>query len=193
MEADYYARVNFAGLKKIVDALDGVDVNSDYEFTTVGMEVPNENGDGVHMAGYTFTKGINHLNGEQALCFARERHAFDDGDNQRGKNQMAVIQAIISKASSPAVLKNYQTLLSSLSDAFITSLSYDDIASLVQMQLQDMSGWHVTSYAVSGSGDTSYCYALGDAAWVMRPNMDTVNTAKELIRQVMSGETPQLP
>ena len=91
------------------------------------------------------------------------------------------------------MLKNYQTLLSSLSDAFLTSLSYDDIAALVQMQLKDMSGWHVTSYAVSGSGDTSYCYALGDAAWVMRPNMDTVNTAKELIRQVMSGETPQLP
>lgn len=71
VKADYYARVNFAGLKKIVDALGGVDVNSEHEFTTVGMEVPNENGDGIHMAGYTFTKGINHLNGEQALCFAR--------------------------------------------------------------------------------------------------------------------------
>lgn len=174
----FYMRVNFAGLTKIVDALGGVDVYSTKTFS---------------MGGYDFTEGVNHLNGEAALCFSRERYVFADGDNQRGKNQMAVIQAIISKASSPAVLKNYQTLLSSLSDAFITSLSYDDIASLVQMQLQDMSGWHVTSYAVSGSGDTSYCYALGDAAWVMRPNMDTVNTAKELIRQVMSGETPQLP
>lgn len=174
----FYMRVNFAGLTKIVDALGGVDVYSTKTFS---------------MGGYDFTEGVNHLNGEAALCFSRERYAFSDGDNQRGKNQMAVIQAIISKASSPAVLKNYQTLLSSLSDAFITSLSYDDIASLVQMQLQDMSGWHVTSCAVSGSGDTSYCYALGDAAWVMRPNMDTVNTAKELIRQVMSGETPQLP
>lgn len=174
----FYMRVNFAGLTKIVDALGGVDVYSTKTFS---------------MGGYNFTEGVNHLNGEAALCFSRERYAFADGDNQRGQNQMAVIQAIISKASSPAVLKNYQTLLSSLSDAFITSLSYDDIASLVQMQLQDMSGWHVTSYAVSGSGDTSYCYALGDAAWVMRPNMDTVNTAKELIRQVMSGETPQLP
>lgn len=174
----FYMRVNFAGLTKIVDALGGVDVYSTKTFS---------------MGGYNFTEGVNHLNGEAALCFSRERYAFADGDNQRGKNQMAVIQAIISKASSPAVLKNYQTLLSSLSDAFITSLSYDDIASLVQMQLQDMSGWHVTSYAVSGSGDTSYCYALGDAAWVMRPNMDTVNTAKELIRQVMSGETPQIP
>lgn len=174
----FYMRVNFAGLTKIVDALGGVDVYSTKTFS---------------MGGYDFTEGVNHLNGEAALCFSRERYAFADGDNQRGKNQMAVIQAIISKASSPAVLKNYQTLLSSLSDAFLTSLSYDDIASLVKMQLQDMSGWHVTSYAVSGSGDTSYCYALGDAAWVMRPNMDTVNTAKELIRQVMSGETPQLP
>lgn len=174
----FYMRVNFAGLTNIVDALGGVDVYSTKTFS---------------MGGYDFTEGVNHLNGEAALCFSRERYAFADGDNQRGKNQMAVIQAIISKASSPAVLKNYQTLLSSLSDAFITSLSYDDIASLVQMQVQDMSGWHVTSYAVSGSGDTSYCYALGDAAWVMRPNMDTVNTAKELIRQVMDGEMPQVP
>ena len=174
----FYMRVNFAGLTRIVDALGGVDVYSTKAFS---------------MGGYDFTEGVNHLNGEAALCFSRERYAFADGDNQRGKNQMAVIQAIISKASSPAVLKNYQTLLSSLSDAFLTSLSYDDIAALVQMQPKDMSGWHVTSYAVSGSGDTSYCYALGDAAWVMRPNMDTVNTAKELIRQVMSGETPQLP
>ena len=174
----FYMRVNFAGLTRIVDALGGVDVYSTKAFS---------------MGGYDFTEGVNHLNGEAALCFSRERYAFADGDNQRGKNQMAVIQAIISKASSPAVLKNYQTLLSSLSDAFLTSLSYDDIAALVQMQLKDMSGWHVTSYAVSGSGDTSYCYALGDAAWVMRPNMDTVNTAKELIRQVMSGETPQIP
>lgn len=174
----FYMRVNFAGLTKIVDALGGVDVYSTKTFSR---------------GSYSFTEGVNHLNGEAALCFSRERYAFADGDNQRGKNQMAVIQAIISKASSPAVLKNYQTLLSSLSDAFITSLSYDDIAALVQMQLKDMSGWHVTSCAVSGSGDTSYCYALGDAAWVMRPNMDTVNTAKELIRQVMDGETPQVP
>lgn len=86
----FYMRVNFAGLTKIVDALGGVDVYSTKTFS---------------MGGYNFTEGVNHLNGEAALCFSRERYAFADGDNQRGKNQMAVIQAIISKASSPAVLK----------------------------------------------------------------------------------------
>ena len=112
---------------------------------------------------------------------------------QRGRNQMLVIQGIANKAASPAILKSYQDVLAAASDSIATNMPKEDIISLVKMQLQDMSGWHVTSYAVSGSGDTSYCYALGDAAWVMRPNMDTVNTAKELIRQVMSGETPQLP
>ena len=194
VKADYYARVNFAGLKKIVDALGGVDVNSDYEFTTVGMEVPNENGDGIHMAGYTFTKGINHLNGEQALCFARERHAFDDGDNQRGKNQMAVIRAIVDKASSPAILKGYQKVLDAVSTSFITSLTYEDISSLVQMQLRDNVHWNITSYSVSGEGGMEPCYSAGgEELWVMWPDATQINTAKGLIQQVLNGETPTLP
>lgn len=177
-ETAYYMRVNFAGLTKIVDALGGVDVYSTKTF---------------RMGSYSFTEGVNHLDGAAALAFSRERYAFADGDNQRGKNQMAVIQAIVAKASSPAVLKNYQTLLSSLSDAFITNMSYDDITDLVQMQLKDMSGWNVTTYAVSGFGDTNYCYSLGCNAWVMQPNMETVATAKQLIAQVMDGQVPQLP
>ena len=194
VKADYYARVNFAGLKKIVDALDGVDVNSEHEFTTVGMEVPDENGDGVHMAGYTFTQGINHLNGEQALCFARERHAFGDGDNQRGRNQMAVIRAIVDKASSPAILKGYQKVLDAVSSSFITSLTYEDISSLVQMQLRDNVHWNITSYSVSGEGGMEPCYSAGnETLWVMWPNATQINTAKSLIQQVLNGETPALP
>ena len=194
VKADYYARVNFAGLKKIVDALDGVDVNSEHEFTTVGMEVPDENGDGVHMAGYTFTQGINHLNGEQALCFARERHAFGDGDNQRGRNQMAVIRAIVDKASSPAILKGYQKVLDAVSSSFITSLTYEDISSLVQMQLRDNVHWNITSYSVSGEGGMEPCYSAGnETLWVMWPNATQINTAKSLIQQVLNGETPTLP
>ena len=178
----------------LLDALGGVDVNSDYEFTTVGMEVPNENGDGIHMAGYTFTKGINHLNGEQALCFARERHAFDDGDNQRGKNQMAVIRAIVDKASSPAILKGYQKVLDAVSTSFITSLTYEDISSLVQMQLRDNVHLTITSYSVSGEGGMEPCYSAGgEELWVMWPDATQINTAKGLIQQVLNGETPTLP
>ena len=67
IDISYYARVNFSSLVKIVDTLGGVDVDSDFEFDAQG---------------YHFQKGMNHLDGDQALAFSRERYSFEDGDNQ---------------------------------------------------------------------------------------------------------------
>ena len=189
VQADYYVRVNFAGLVKIVDALGGVDIESDANFSCVPMETPDGNGDYTYQK-YSFTKGINHVNGSQALAFARERKAFADGDNRRGQHQMTVIKAIVNKACSSAVLTKYQELLKAASDAFITNMPYADISSLVQMQLGDMADWNITTYAVSGDGSTEYCYALGDKAWVMIKDSSKVNTAKNMIQQVINGEVP---
>ena len=189
VQADYYVRVNFAGLVKIVDALGGVDIESDANFSCVPMETPDGNGDYTYQK-YSFTKGINHVNGSQALAFARERKAFADGDNRRGQHQMTVIKAIVNKACSSAVLTKYQELLKAASDAFITNMPYADISSLVQMQLGDMADWNITTYAVSGKGSTEYCYALGDKAWVMIKDSSKVNTAKNMIQQVINGEVP---
>lgn len=189
VQADYYVRVNFAGLVKIVDALGGVDIESDANFSCVPMETPDGNGDYTYQK-YSFTKGINHVNGLQALAFARERKAFADGDNRRGQHQMTVIKAIVNKACSSAVLTKYQELLKAASDAFITNMPYADISSLVQMQLGDMADWNITTYAVSGEGSTEYCYALGDKAWVMIKDSSKVNTAKNMIQQVINGEVP---
>lgn len=189
VQADYYVRVNFAGLVKIVDALGGVDIESDANFTCVPMETPDGNVDYTYQK-YSFTKGINHVNGSQALAFARERKAFADGDNRRGQHQMTVIKAIVNKACSSAVLTKYQELLKAASDAFITNMPYADISSLVQMQLGDMADWNITTYAVSGEGSTEYCYALGDKAWVMIKDSSKVNTAKNMIQQVINGEVP---
>lgn len=189
VQADYYVRVNFAGLVKIVDALGGVDIESDANFSCVPMETPDGNGDYTYQK-YSFTKGINHVNGSQALAFARERKAFADGDNRRVQHQMTVIKAILNKACSSAVLTKYQELLKAASDAFITNMPYADISSLVQMQLGDMADWNITTYAVSGEGSTEYCYALGDKAWVMIKDSSKVNTAKNMIQQVINGEVP---
>ena len=51
---------------------------------------------------------------EQALIFARERYAFQEGDRQRGKNQMEVIRGVVKKALSPEILTSYSSILSSL-------------------------------------------------------------------------------
>ena len=192
IDVNHYIRVNFNGLVDIVDALGGVDVNSEYEFTTRSMVVPNENGDGFYYDSFYFTEGMNHLNGRQALGFSRERYSFAAGDIQRGKNQMAVIKAIVDKATSASVLANYQNLLSAVSDAFITNFTYNDIAALVKMQQKNMTGWNITSYTVYGSGGTDYTYSGGNA-YVMYPDYELVGNAQTMIQAVLNGEVPQLP
>ena len=194
VETQYYARVNFYGLTKIVDALGGVDVYSEQTFTTKVMQIPDKNGN-LYDDYFSFTEGMNYnVDGQAALAFCRERYSFSDGDNQRGRNQMAMIKAIFNKATSPAILSTYGEVLDAVADTMITNMPYEDITSLVKMQLSDMSGWNITSYSVTGYGGTEECYSMpGQALWVMWPDYGTVNVAKDLIAQVMAGQTPVIP
>lgn len=187
IDISYYVRVNFTGLVNIVDALGGVDVYSDYEFTTNTMEIPDETGEDFYMDSYYFSEGTNHLDGRAALAYSRERYSFADGDVQRGRNQMAVIKAIIDKATSPTVLSNYRQFLDAVSDAFITNLTYDDIAALVKMQQDNMQNWNISSFSVTGEGGTEYTYS-GDYAFVMYPDTDLVNEAKDMISKIIYHE-----
>ena len=189
VEASYYARVNFRGLVDIVDALGGVEVESEYTFTTVPLSVNDKN-----EKRYTFQKGINQVDGNAALAFCRERKNLPGGDNQRGKNQMALIKAIVSKATSPQILSSYDELLLAVEGCFLTNMPYEDMSALVKMQLKDMSSWNITTYAVSGSGDMQVCATMpGMNLWVMQPNQSQVDTAKALVQQVLNGEVPTLP
>ena len=174
IDIDYYFRVNFSGFEKIVDALGGITVNSDYSFTTGG--------------GYSFQKGENHLNGDYALAFARERKSFGDGDRQRGRNQMAVIKAVINKVMSPAILSNYAALMESVSGSFETSMPYDVIADLVRDMLDKGGSWNVVSCSVNGTGASRRPYSMSTNAYVMIPDQSTVDAAIEKIQQVVNGE-----
>lgn len=183
VQVDYYMKVDFTGFVDIVNALGGIDVVSDEAFTTVGSP------------GYydptTFVEGVNHMDGAAALAFARERHHVTGGDLGRGKNQMKVIQAILEKAKSPAILTGYSALMRSVSDSFLTNLSQDQIGALVKMQLKDGADWDIQSYSVSGSNSKStQCYsAKGSNLYVMEPDTETVSTAKAMLQQVLSGGT----
>lgn len=182
IEVDYYVRINFAGFMSIVDALGGVDVYSDYTFTSVGSPGYYDPTD--------FVEGWNHMDGQAALAFARERHAFASGDVQRGINQMKVIQAMLDKIKSPSLLLSYSRLMAALSDCFVTNLSSEQISALVRMQLGDGAQWEVESFSVTGSSSTSTkCYsAKGQKLYVMLPDEDSVGQAQALIEAVQSGE-----
>ena len=190
-ETSYYGRINFWGLIDIVDALGGIDVYSDYAFDAAAGDV-----EGYGYRNFSFNEGWNHLDGQEALMFSRERYSFSDGDNQRGKNQMKVIQAIIEKAASPSVLANYQDLLKAVSDNFITNMTYDEISSLVKMMQKDGFSWNIqTMSAKQGSGSSlQTCYSMpSQKLYVMPPDYNYINTIRQVITQVMNGEEISIP
>lgn len=176
---DYYFRVNFNGFVDIIDALGGIDVYSDHTF------------DSGNVSGYHFNEGWNSVNGEEALAFCRERYAFASGDRQRGKNQMAVIQGVLNKATSPAILSNYTSVLDSAAGCMETNVPYDTIAEIVRDQLAGGGSWNVVSYSVDGTGDSQVPYSMSSSVYVMIPDTSTVDQAKSLLAQVAAGETLQ--
>ena len=177
IDIDYYAKVNFTTLRDMVNALGGVDLDSRYEFTTISGEY--------------FVEGMNYgVDGSSALAFARERYNLPNGDNDRVINQQIVLKAIINKCMSPAILTGYMGIMDSLSDSFETSLSQQQISSLVRMQLDQGSGWEILSSRVVGTGDENTCYSSGDnLLYVMIPDYTSVETVAGFINRMKNGET----
>ena len=176
IDINYYFRINFGGFVKVIDALGGITVNSDYDF------------DSKNILGYHFNKGENYVNGEQALIFARERYAFQEGDRLRGKNQMEVIRGVVKKALSPEILTSYSSILSSLDGCFGTNITYEEIAQILQQQLTNGGDWTIVSYSVNGTGATEKPYSMSQKAYVMVPDYNTVDKAKSLMEKVRNGE-----
>ena len=176
--ANYYVKVNFSTVEKFIDAVGGVDVYSEYEFTPVKMK------------DWTVQEGMNHMNGAQALAFARERKAFDDGDNQRIKNQQAVFEALFKKAtSSKTMLLNYNNVLSELKDYFEMSFSSREIRSLVKRQIAKNIKWSIYKNTLTGGDDLQPLYGTNmEYAYVMTQDEASIGHAKELIQAVLAGE-----
>lgn len=171
-DINYYVRVNFTTVIKLVDKLGGIDVYSDYNFSR---------------GGYNFKKGYNHINGDAALVFSRERYSFASGDNQRVKNQQHVIEAIMKKVlNSTTLLTKYTDILDSLKGSFQTNIAQDDISSLVKDQINNMSSWTIKSNSLTGTGASSSTYSMGSTKlYVMVPNSTSVTSAKEKIDEVL--------
>ena len=175
IDINYYLRVNFTTLEDVVDVIGGIDVESEYSFKSSASK-------------YSYVKGINHMSGEAALYFARERYAFASGDNQRVRNQQLVIQGIINKImSDKSLLIKYPQLLGAVRDQMRTNMTDDDISSLVKMQLDDMTGWEIETCAITGTGTMAATYSGGSQNLsVIIPSDTSVSYAAGKIRDMMN-------
>ena len=182
IEINYTFKVGFDTVTELVDALGGVDVT-----VAPGYAVNNFNA----LSGFSVHEGINHLNGEQALAFARERYAYSEGDRQRTKNQQLVLMGIVDKVTSPAIVTNYSSIMDAMANTFSTTMSNDEISDLIKYQINNNPKWKMEQYMVNGTGDTLMCAELGDAASVMVPDQSTVKTAKYKINAVLAGKSSE--
>lgn len=174
-DINYYVKINFSTIEGIVNAIGGVDVYSDFDFYEKAF------------GKYHFTVGYNHLNGNQALAFARERKSFATGDVQRVKNQQKIVEAIINKVtSSTALISSYDRILDTISENLDTNMPSKDISRLVKMQLNDMRGWTIESQNAVGTGQMGPTYTFPTLnLYTMLPDEASVNSLKAKINEYL--------
>lgn len=176
IDIHYYLRVNFNTLIQVVDVIGGIDIYSDSSFTCWTNRK-------VHVE-----KGWNHFNGEQALAYARERHAYLTGDHHRGANQQQVITAIIDKVTKSSVLiSKYSSILNALDGSFQTDVPIETITSFIKYQIDKIPTWTVESIAVTGYNSMNYTYSMGTRyqLYVMEPDYDSIENVKKRMNEVL--------
>lgn len=180
VDINYYVRVNFSSLTNIVDAIGGVDVtvgkglavDQFYTDDTIGGVV----------------EGENHLDGQKALAYARERYAYEDGDLQRVKNQQQVLKAIIKKVKSPSMLLKYASLIDAIGSAIETNMPSSSITNFVKFQLASNSSWKFESYPMVGDTGMEFSPSLGDTVSVTYQDRGSIETAHDKIEAILNGE-----
>lgn len=177
IDINYYARVNFTSLIKMVDALGGITINNDVAFTGYN--------------GTYFAKGNISIDGDEALEYSRERHAFGAGDNERVFHQQIVIMGMLNKMMSPAVITNYSSVLNAIEGCFETNMTSREITSLIQMQINDMASWNMVQKQFSGHGvmQTGGAYMPSRKLYYMIPDDESVSENVAAIKSVLNGET----
>lgn len=132
---DYYLKINMEGFKDIVDAVGGVTVNNDLDFTSNGKH---------------FKKGTINLNGDKALAFSRMRYEDPNGDFGRQHRQRQIIEAIIHEGASLSTLTNFGDIFNALGKNVKTNLNFNEMVD-IQRNYKDASH-QIDQISLSGQG-----------------------------------------
>jgi LCP family protein required for cell wall assembly len=173
---NYYIRVNFTTVIKLVDTIGGIDIYSDTAFTA------HTNSD------CKFIVGTQHVGGDCALAFSRERYAYTSGDRHRVKNQQDVLIAIIGKMTkSSSIITKYTSILNTLGNSFQTNMPQNKIYSLINMQIDKMPNWNIEQISLDGTNSSNYTYSYSASKlYVMEPDVNTIYNAQEKIEEVFN-------
>ena len=173
IKINYYVKVNYNTLKDLVNSIGGITINSDKAFIS-------------YIGKYRFVEGENKLDGAKALAYARERHAYSDGDNHRVRNQQEVLKAIVKKLTgSTTLLTRYNKILKYLAPTMEMNLTRSEVKALVKFQLGKNPKWKFESNSLEGFDAFSTVYSAGNQQlYVMKPDEESIKKARQKIKEI---------
>lgn len=124
---DYYVKINFKGVVDLVEALNGIEVNVGKDFCEQNSK--RQFGD----KEICLKKGVQTLNGEEALAFARHRHSLLRGDIDRIQNQQLVVEAIMKKAKNVRSINEFEDIINSITNNMLTNMNREQILSFYEV------------------------------------------------------------
>lgn len=159
IELDYFIRVNMEGLEKLVDALGGIAVTNDYEFSFADH--------------YTFKKGPIELDGKQALAYVSMRKQDPEGDLGRNKRQRQVIQSVLNEGISITSITKIHKLIEILGDDLVTNMKFEDMRN-VMLNYKDVRK-DLTMHQMTGVGE------MIEDVWYLLVSDDEIKKTHDLI------------
>ena len=173
IKINYYVKVNYNTLKDLVNSIGGITINSDKAYIS-------------YIGKYRFVEGENKLDGAKALAYARERHAYSDGDNHRVRNQQEVLKAIVKKLTgSTTLLTRYNKILKYLAPTMEMNLTRSEVKALVKFQLGKNPKWKFESNSLEGFDAFSTVYSAGNQQlYVMKPDEESIKKARQKIKEI---------
>ena len=173
IKINYYARINFDAFASIIDQIGGIDVTIPYTVNT-------------YHGGRHYAPGSYHLNGDEALDFARERVSISwaGGDRERGRNQEKILSATIKKLQTDAhILSKFDQIFASLAKNLQTNFTGHDLKYLVQKQLTKMVDWRIELIDVDGRADITSTFTYPEPKhFVWHPYPESVERAKSKLK-----------
>ncbi len=197
---DYYVKINFKGLVKLVNKLGGIEVDVPYAL----CEQNSKRQFGKHMI--YIEKGKQTLNGEQALAFARNRKSYANRCAEkytkvyrsvelRGQNQQTVILAVLEKAKQFKDISKAYEILDVISDNVDTNmsretmLSFYNIAKDMMLKSNSDDVIQVQRLDIAGDGQMIYDESSRLVLWYYVPQRQSLQLVKDAMQENLGAKS----
>lgn len=195
VKIDYYVKINFRGVVDLVDSLGGIDVT-----VPDGIKFCEQNSNRSHKTQdlQCISSGYQHMNGEQALAFARHRKTLPAGDFQRVQHQQIVVEGIANSAKNLKSINDFYEVLDSVSKNMDTNMTTKEMMNLynvgksVILGANDGSMINIQKTYLTGYDLTMYVNNLRANVYTFQYYEQSLEEIKDALKVTLEQKNPTI-